>query len=207
MAYTSLDIDEEYNSTPRGELCMRGPTVFKGYFKLPEQTLETLDSDGWLHSGDVAQIMPNFSIKIIDRKKDLIKLAQGEYVAPEKIENVYVTSKYVAQAFVHGDGLQNFVVGIFVPERAVCEEWARSQGISETWEELCNNEALIEEVHRDVKQIGTSCKLNGIEQVKKIFLYSELLTVESGLLTPTFKLKRYHARAFFKKVISWLYSS
>ena len=205
MKYTAMDMDETYSSTPRGEVCLRGPTVFKGYFKLPEITAATLDSDGWLHTGDVGQILPNNAIKIIDRKKNIFKLAQGEYVAPEKVENLYVTSRFVAQAFVHGDSLQSYLVGILVPERTVCEAWAAEHSAESSWESLCQDEALARLILADVTEIGRRAGLCSFEQIKRVYLYPELFTPESGLLTPTFKLKRYDARMFFADAIEELY--
>lgn len=89
-----------YNVTdkpyPRGEVLMKSPTIFSGYFKNPEKTAEAFDHDGWFMTGDVVQLYPNFSIKIIDRSKNIFKLSQGEYIAPEKIEGIMGLSPFIA---------------------------------------------------------------------------------------------------------------
>ena len=117
MKYTSDDTDKDGNSLPRGEICYRGNNVFKGYFGMKEATRETIDEDGWVHTGDVGIILSSGVIKIIDRKKNIFKLSQGEYIIPDKIENKLTQSLHIMQIFVYGDSLQNNLVAIIVPEK------------------------------------------------------------------------------------------
>jgi long-chain acyl-CoA synthetase len=102
--------------TPKGEVLLWGPSIMSGYFKNPEKTAEAFHND-WLLSGDVGCVFPNGALKIIDRAKNIFKLSQGEYIAPEKLENVYVKSSYVQQVWIHGDSLQNNILGFFVLEK------------------------------------------------------------------------------------------
>lgn len=102
MNYFSEGTDSD--PTPKGEVMIWGPSIMSGYFKNPEKTAESF-LDGWLLSGDVGCVFPNGAIKIIDRAKNIFKLSQGEYIAPEKLENVYVKSQFVAQIWIHGDSL------------------------------------------------------------------------------------------------------
>lgn len=205
MNYLSTNRNEKMELTPCGEVCFKGPCLMPGYFKNPTITAETIDSEGWLHSGDVGMLRPNGSIKIVDRKKNIFKLAQGEYIAPEKIENIYIQSKYVAFVWVFGDSLQSYTVGIIVPERTTIEPLAHSLGVNKNWEELCQDISIKNAILADIEKIGKEAKLNGMEQVKKIHLHPDLITPESGLLTPTFKIKRYDMKNHFKSVIDNLY--
>lgn len=141
-------------------------------------------------------------MKIVDRVKHIFKLAQGEYVAPEKIENVYLRSTLVAQAFVHGDSLRSFVVAIIVPDQEVLEPWARSKKIQGDFAELCENEEVRKAIMEDMTKKGKEGNLSSFEQVKEIHLHNELFSVENGFLTPTFKTKRaLVANAFEQKFL------
>ena len=136
MRYLSTD-----SPYPRGEICMSGPCIFHGYYKRPDKTDECHDQEGWFQTGDVGLVYPNGSIKIIDRSKHIFKLSQGEYIAPEKIEQVMTLSTMIAQCFVYGDSLKNSTVCIVVPEEAWVMKWAQERGLLENqqqkMEQLC----------------------------------------------------------------------
>uniref|UniRef100_A0AAY4D5W0 Arachidonate--CoA ligase n=1 Tax=Denticeps clupeoides TaxID=299321 RepID=A0AAY4D5W0_9TELE len=186
-----------------GEVCVKGPNVFKGYLKDPEKTAEAIDENGWLHTGDIGKWQPNGTLKIVDRKKHIFKLAQGEYIAPEKIENIYIRSDLVAQAFVHGDSLQACLVAIIVPDPDTLPAWAKKRGLPGSFQELCRNQKVILE---DIVRLGKEGGLKSFEQVKDVALHSEMFSVQNGLLTPTFKAKRADLRNAFRQQIDELYS-
>ncbi|XP_073197896.1 long-chain-fatty-acid--CoA ligase 1 isoform X1 [Lepidochelys kempii] len=187
-----------------GEVCVKGPNVFQGYLKDPEKTAEALDKDGWLHTGDIGKWLPNGTLKIIDRKKHIFKLAQGEYIAPEKIENVYMRSEPVAQVFVYGESLQAFLIAIVVPDAETLSNWAKKKGFEGSYEELCKNKDLKKHILEDMLKVGKESGLKSFEQVKGIALSMEMFSVENGLLTPTLKAKRRELQKFFKSQIDEL---
>lgn len=146
--------------------------------------------------------------KIIDRKKNIFKLAQGEYIAPEKIENVYVRSPLVAQVFIHGESLKSSLVGVVVPDPEVLPGWAKTNlHVTQTMEELCANPDVKKQIMTDLTNIGKTGGLHSFEQVKDIFLYPEQFSVENGLLTPTFKAKRHELKLKFKSEIDEMYKN
>jgi long-chain acyl-CoA synthetase len=206
MNYTSKDLNQQGQHVPRGEICMKGPTIFKGYYKNAEKTAEALDAEGWLHTGDVGAILPNGALKIIDRKKNIFKLSQGEYIAPDKIEGVYGLSELIAEVFIHGDSLQNYVVGIIVPQKNALEKLAEGINIKGTFEELCQNEKVREEVQKKLASLGSSKGLNSLEIAKKIWLVPEPFASKE-LLTTTMKVKRHEARKAFEKEIKEMYAT
>ncbi|NXA72040.1 ACSL5 ligase, partial [Thryothorus ludovicianus] len=203
------DVEEMsyFSSNNEGEVCIKGPNVFKGYLKDPEKTAEAIDKDGWLHTGDIGKWLPNGTLKIIDRKKNIFKLAQGEYIAPEKIENVYIRSTPVAQVFVHGESLRSFLIGIVVPDAEMLPEFAAKLGVKGSFEELCKNSAVKKAILDDMIRLGREAGLKSFEQVKDLYIHTELFSVENGLLTPTLKAKRGDLVKFFQKEIEDLYSS
>eukprot|EP00002_Diphylleia_rotans_P034555 TRINITY_DN7433_c0_g1_i1.p1 TRINITY_DN7433_c0_g1~~TRINITY_DN7433_c0_g1_i1.p1 ORF type:complete len:710 (-),score=162.26 TRINITY_DN7433_c0_g1_i1:226-2355(-) len=195
------------NNPPQGEICFRGPSIFKGYYNNPAITQETIDEEGWSHSGDIGQWNPNGTLTIIDRKKNIFKLAQGEYVAPEKIENIYGRSKYVMQNYVHGDSLEVYLVGVVVPDPETVCEWAVANGIPEPKDlkGLCQNPKVKQLILEDMTRVGKEAGLRGFEFVKAIHLEADPFSVERGLITPTFKLMRPACRKHYHDVIVKLY--
>ncbi|XP_072827979.1 long-chain-fatty-acid--CoA ligase 5 isoform X2 [Vicugna pacos] len=190
-----------------GEICIKGVNVFKGYLKDPEKTEEALDKNGWLHTGDIGRWLPNGTLKIIDRKKNIFKLAQGEYIAPEKIENVYIRSSPVLQIFVHGESLRSVLVGVVVPDPDVLPSFAAKLGVKGSFEELCQSQIVKEAILEDLQKIGKEGGLKSFEQVKSIFIHPEPFSIENGLLTPTMKAKRGELSKYFRAQISSLYEN
>ncbi|KAL4074617.1 hypothetical protein V8B97DRAFT_2022828 [Scleroderma yunnanense] len=207
MNYTSED-----RPNPRGELCVRGSPCFQGYYKDEKTTQETL-KDGWIHTGDVAEIDHCGRFKIIDRVKNIMKLSQGEYVALEKVENIYGASPIIQQIFVHGDSLQSYLIAVVVPDPLVLAPVVSA--ILGTKVDPANNLALAEAVKdpRVIQEVvnllnaeARRNKLAGFECVKRIYVTMDPFTIEENTLTPTLKLRRRDAYAKFKKEIDALYA-
>jgi long-chain acyl-CoA synthetase len=198
----------------RGEICIRGPNVFRGYFNDSESSRETVDSEGWLHSGDIGLWRLDGTLQIIDRKKNLFKLSQGEYVAPEKIENILSRSALIAQIFVYGDSLKNDLVAIVVPDDDAVRNWAIRHNIASIENDIarsltswCESNDLRKAILSEIMKLSNAAQLHGFEIVKAIHLTSELFSVENDLLTPTFKLKRQQTREKYDLEIKKLYNS
>ena len=200
-----LHSDSVHNQTRRcdgrGEICVRGPGVFQGYYKDPAATAAVLDSDGWLHTGDIGLWTPFGQLAIIDRKKNLLKLSQGEYVAVERVENVITSScPLVAQAFVHGVSTENYIVAVVVPD----EEAVTASGIN------TDSSLLKERILADIQRASREAGLHGFETVRSIWVEpansASLWTPENGLMTPTFKIKRQAIATRFATQLASMYS-
>uniref|UniRef100_A0AAZ3SF87 Arachidonate--CoA ligase n=1 Tax=Oncorhynchus tshawytscha TaxID=74940 RepID=A0AAZ3SF87_ONCTS len=204
-----VDVEEMnyFASNGEGEVCIKGKNVFIGYLKDPEKTAEALDKDGWLHTGDIGKWLPSGVLKIVDRKKNIFKLAQGEYIAPERIENVYIRSAPVAQVFVHGDSLQASLVAIVVPDPEVLPGFAQKLGVQGSHEELCKSQKIKKAIIADLVKLGRQAGLKSFEQVKDLYMHPELFSIENGLLTPTLKAKRADLKKLFQPQIDSLYAS
>jgi len=208
-----LSTDKSHSGEPcqgRGEICLRGPVVFPGYYKDEEKTKEAVDEEGWLCSGDVGLWTMEGQLKIIDRKKNIFKLAQGEYVAAEKIENVINQSLLIGQSFVHGDSFQTYLVAVIVPDEEPARAWAKANNLPDAanapFSEICKSDKLKQEILSEIRRVSKLNGLHGFETVKAVHLEPEIFTPDSGLVTPTFKLKRPTLKKHYAKQIEEMYA-
>jgi len=213
---------------PRGELCVRGANVFIGYFKNEEATRECLDADGWFHTGDIARFNPNGTISIIDRKKNIFKLSQGEYVAAEKIESVYSRSPACGQIWIYGNSLKSFLLAVLVPSGEYvanyCVEngwWPRPKdqirlGTQEFADDfravLTGSYAQLIKQHLLGLLAQQAGELKGFEKIKDLIIESNIDSMMQGFtesndcLTPTFKLRRKQLLDRYKAQLKALYA-
>ncbi|GFT32427.1 long-chain-fatty-acid--CoA ligase 1 [Nephila pilipes] len=189
-----------------GEVCIKGPNVFKGYFNNEKATQESI-VDGWQHTGDIGMWLPNGSLKIIDRKKHLFKLSQGEYIAPEKIEAIYSESKLVLQILVEGNPDQNYIVALVVPEPENLKSWLKTKGYkdSEDISQLLSNTEVRKHFLLELRKIGSQKDLNSLEQARNLVFLSEPFTVDNDLMSPTLKVRRGQAKKHYEDLILSLY--
>ncbi|KAF9111908.1 hypothetical protein BGX27_004254 [Mortierella sp. AM989] len=198
---------------PRGEICVRGPSIFRGYLKDEAKTKETLDEEGWMHSGDIGYMRDNGTIVVIDRKKNVFKLSQGEYVAAENIQGKYLSgAPFIQQILIHGDSLESFVVAIVVPDpEAFIPFINKTLGIDiklgdlEAYNKACRNPKLSNAVLKVLTKVGKDVGLKGFEIPKAVLLETEPFSLENDLVTPTFKLKRHHIVDVYRKELTELY--
>lgn len=189
--------DMEYLVTdqpqPRGELLLRGPTLFSGYYKSEEETKKCMLPDGWFRTGDIATVDSRGRFQIIDRVKNVLKLAQGEYISPERIENVYLSHlNFLAQAYVHGDSVQTFLVAIFgvMPELfAPFASMILGKTIAtndlQAIAAACKDAKVRAAVVTELDKVGRKNKFTGYERVRNCYLYLEPFSIDNELLTPT----------------------
>ncbi|RLO05676.1 hypothetical protein DYB28_004852, partial [Aphanomyces astaci] len=175
MNYTSADLPR-----PRGEICIRGNNVFLGYYKDAKKSAEVLSADGWFSTGDIGAWNADGTLSIIDRKKNIFKLAQGEYVAAEKIENIYAKSPFVGQIFLYGDSYQSYLVAVVVPDPEVVQAWAAERKLPDgtNLAAMAARPDLKAAILASMAEVANDAKLNGFECVKDIHVHPDVFTVE-----------------------------
>jgi long-chain acyl-CoA synthetase len=207
----SMNYTAEDKPFPRGEICCRGPTVFTRYYKDEKNTNETVEADGWVRTGDIGEIDECGRFRVIDRVKNIMKLSQGEYVALEKIENVYSRIPVAMQVFVHGSSLKSYLVGVVVPDPVQFAAFASrilerrvDSADAKVLKELCTDSRVADTMLAELNKIAAK-SLKGFEQLKRIHLSLDPFTVDDNTLTPTLKIRRRDAYSKFKVVLDALY--
>ena len=172
-----------------GEVLLRGPGNMEGYHNNPDATAETIDSEGWLHTGDIGEIDERGFLRITDRKKDLFKTSNGKYVAPSIIESTFKgLCPYASQLVVHGAD-RNFVSALVTLDPDAMAGWAAANGMEgKSYTEIVSSGACREMVQGYIDQLNAG--LNRWETIKKFTILENDLTIEAGELTPSMKLKR-----------------
>jgi long-chain acyl-CoA synthetase len=196
---------------PRGEVCFRGACVMTEYYKDAEKTKETIDSEGWLHSGDIGKIDNTGRLHLIDRKKSIFKLSQGEYVAPEKVEGVVNRFHLAESSFIHGNSLKSCVVAVICPNKDAFISWISAKGLFSGAEPdyvaLCSNPRVKKLFLEELNAHCRASSLKGFEIPKAVHLDPTPFTIANDLLTSTFKLKRPNAISRYSMVVEDLYSA
>jgi len=209
--------DMEYFATdkphPRGELLIRGNTVFREYWRNPEETDKVLDKDGWFATGDICSVDELGRFKVIDRVKNLLKLAQGEYVSPERIENVYLANlSFLQAAYVHGDSDKASLVGVFGIEPEPFADFAGtvlkrkvSMHDAADMEAACKDARVLAAAQKALDRVAKENKFIKYEYCRAHRLFKDPFTVENNLMTPTMKVKRNVVAKYYRDLLDELY--
>ncbi|XP_020100489.1 long chain acyl-CoA synthetase 4-like [Ananas comosus] len=193
-------------AVPRGEICVRGKTLFSGYHKREDLTNEVM-IDGWFHTGDIGEWQPDGCLKIIDRKKNIFKLSQGEYVAVENLENIYGLLPEIDMIWIYGNSFESFLVAVVNPNQQALEHWAEQNGVSGDFSTLCENPKAKEYILGELTKTAKANKLKGFEFVKAVHLDPVPFDMERDLLTPTYKKKRPQLLKYYQGAINGLYKA
>ena len=204
LGYTINDVIEGINC-PAGEMCLKGPVVFHGYYKNDEENKKCFDEEGYFHTGDVGRLYPNYGngLKIVDRVKEIFKLSQGEYIIPAKLESVYTKSIYVQQLMIYGNPTKNNIIAIVIPDKKKCAE-ALNISIDDLVKDT-ENKKLHELIINDFNKLAIDAEFNGLEKVKYILVDFDEFTNNNNCLTPTMKIIRKNVEIKFKERIDKLY--
>ncbi|XP_049580694.1 long-chain-fatty-acid--CoA ligase 3a [Syngnathus scovelli] len=194
---------------PRGEIIIGGPNVTMGYFKnRGEQSDFFVDENGqrWFCTGDIGEFHEDGCLKIIDRKKDLVKLQAGEYVSLGKVEAILKNCFLVDNICAYAKSDQTYAIAFMVPNQKQLQSLADQYGINGSWEELCNNKVIEELVLKIITEAALTAQLERFEIPRKIYLSPEMWTPEMGLVTDAFKLKRKELEKHYSNEIARMYN-
>lgn len=193
----------EVKIAPDGEICARGPNIMKGYWNLPHLTAEVIDNEGWFHTGDIGMIDEEGFVHITDRKKHLFVSSGGKNIAPQPIENLFLSSKFIEQFVLIGDK-RMFCTALVVPDFDALKEYARAAGVPFNFNhDLVKNPIIYRLIEEEVDKIQKD--LANFERVRKFILLAKPFTIEDGEMTPTLKIKRKVVEEKYADVIDGMY--
>lgn len=187
-----------------GEIVVKGPSVFEGYYRDEEKTKEAFTDDGYFRTGDIGHLDEDNFLFITDRKKEMFKTSGGKFVAPQIIENLAKASKFIEQIMVVGDG-EKMPCALIQPDFAYVKNWAELHNVKiiDSPKEIAANPAVKSRIEKEIEKINQH--LGKWEQIKKIELTPKVWTIDDGLLTPTLKLKRKAIKAEFQDLYDRMY--
>lgn len=187
-----------------GEIVVKGPSVFAGYYQDEEKTKEAFTSDGYFKTGDIGMLDEDNFLFITDRKKEMFKTSGGKFIAPQVIENLAKASKFIEQIMVVGDG-EKMPCALVQPDFNYTKTWAELHNvkISDSHKEIAANPAVKSRIEKEIENMNQH--LGKWEQIKKIELTPKVWTIDDGLLTPTLKLKRKAIKAEFQDLYDRMY--
>eukprot|EP01125_Pyxidicula_operculata_P012759 TRINITY_DN4197_c0_g3_i2.p1 TRINITY_DN4197_c0_g3~~TRINITY_DN4197_c0_g3_i2.p1 ORF type:complete len:1095 (+),score=120.04 TRINITY_DN4197_c0_g3_i2:560-3844(+) len=197
MGYTTEDIP-----FPRGEILVKTPQMISGYYKDNTSTDENF-VDGWFRTGDIGERLANGMVRIIDRCKNILKLEQGVFVEPSKIEDTLLQCSWVEQIFVHGDINQSFLVAAVVPNEKLIKTWIENN--NKKIDDIYNDEEVLKKVHHEILSFSKTKGLHSYEVPASIYLEKNKFTPENQLLTPSFKPARTVLRNHYKEIFAKLF--
>ena len=186
-----------------GEILARGPHIMMGYYKDPEATREAIDSEGWFHTGDVGEMVDGIFLRITDRKKEIFKLSNGKYVAPQMVENKLNESPYIESSLVIG-GNQKVASAIIIPNSVMIQDWAaHHKMVFQDLENLYKTKEINNLIHKEIEKTNKS--LAPHEQIKFFRLVNDEWSTANGLLSQTLKLRRTQLNKHYEKIIAEIY--
>ena len=187
-----------------GEILVKGPSVFLGYWNRPDLTAEAIDAEGWFHTGDIGEITEGKFLKITDRKKEIFKTSGGKYIAPQPLENKLKESMVVEQAMVVGEG-ERFPSALIVPSFDALRSWCKLKGLAYTTDaQMIEHPAVLDKFQAEIDKLNQD--LAQYEKIKKFCLLPALWTIERGEITPTLKLRRKAILHNYKSQMEALYA-
>lgn len=187
-----------------GEIIVKGPSVMMGYYNLPDESKAVFDENGYFHTGDIGELVNGQYLKITDRKKEIFKTSGGKYIAPQVMENKFKESRFIEQIMVIGEG-EKYAAAFIQPDFLFLKDWCDRKGLAcNTNKDMVSNERVIARIQREVDSMNEN--FSNYEKIKKFELLSEPLSIDSGELTPTLKLKRKNILAKYQDLYTKIYN-